>query len=202
LAHFVFLRGLPLLQRFGSPMDYKKRLPGLWKMYWDITICSNIQILMFAVVHRAFHHGPLYRAFHRKHHEYVGPISIAAENAHVVEAIFANFLPVLAGPLLRGIHPFVLVAYLLWRLEETYEGHSGFCFYGSFLHQLGFTNAEQTAYHDAHHLLNRGNFSIELFDHLMGTQDKWLALGRTKGYVEWSERLKEIRRKREQAEKA
>ena len=34
-----------------------------------------------------------------------------------------------------GAHPLVFWVWVLYRLEQTYEGHSGFCFHGTFLHE-------------------------------------------------------------------
>ena len=70
------------------------------------------------------------------------------------------------------------------RLEEAYEGHSGYCFYGSWLHSIGLTNSEKAAYHDYHHTENHGNFGgPEYLDHLCGTHDGWLAQGGLEGYI-------------------
>ena len=55
-----------------------------------------------------------------------------------------------------GAHPLVFLVWLAWRLEETLEAHSGYCFAGSWLHKIGLTNSDQAAYHDHHHVVNRG----------------------------------------------
>jgi len=79
----------------------------------------------------------------------VGTVAIAAENAHPVEAVLSNALPSLGGCLLMGSHPAVFMTWLAWRLEETYEAHSGYCFRGSWLHSIGLTNADHAAYHES-----------------------------------------------------
>jgi sterol desaturase/sphingolipid hydroxylase (fatty acid hydroxylase superfamily) len=78
------------------------------------------------------------RAFHKKHHEFVGTISIAAENAHPVENLIANFAPSLLFELTSGPHPFQFYTRLAWILSMTYETHSGFCFYGTYVCALLF----------------------------------------------------------------
>lgn len=46
------------------------------------------------------------------------------------------------------------------------------------------TDGEPRAQTD--HTLNKGNFSNEFMDGLMGTQDKWNAMGGVEGYVAMS----------------
>ena len=85
--------------------------------------------------------------------------------------------------MIAGVHPLVLYIWLAYRLEETYEVHSGYCFHGTLLHKLGLTNADQAAFHDFHHTENKGAFGCELTDHLFGSMDRWIAVGRAEGYV-------------------
>lgn len=92
-----------------------------------------------------------------------------------------------------GAHPHAILIWLMWRLEQTYEAHSGYCFRGSFLHRWGLTHSDSAAFHDAHHLLNSGNFGDEFTDHWFNTEDKWISLGRHDGYVEYCKKLKEQR---------
>lgn len=110
-------------------------------------------------------------------------ITIAAENAHPVEAALANVGPTLGGCLLTGAHPLVLFVWLAWRLEQTLEAHSGYCFHGTWLHKIGLTNADSTAFHDHHHTANKGSFGCEFMDWCFGSMDAWLAVGRAEGYI-------------------
>mmetsp|Transcript_1834 Transcript_1834/g.2365 ORF Transcript_1834/g.2365 Transcript_1834/m.2365 type:complete len:82 (+) Transcript_1834:87-332(+) len=43
--------------------------------------------------------------------------------------------------------------------------------------------ADESAYHHHHHFRNKGNFSSSMYDSLWGTQDDWLHVGKTAGYV-------------------
>jgi hypothetical protein len=45
----------------------------------------------------------------------------------------------------------MFLIWLTYRLEQTYEAHSGFCFRDTLLYKLGLTNADAAAYHDYHH---------------------------------------------------
>jgi sterol desaturase/sphingolipid hydroxylase (fatty acid hydroxylase superfamily) len=46
--------------------------------------------------------------FHKKHHEFVGTVSIAAENAHPVENLLANLACSLGFEIFRCVHPLQL----------------------------------------------------------------------------------------------
>ena len=150
-----------------------------------------LQMAVFYVVneigfywgHRALHWGPLYRAIHKQHHAFVGTRSFAAEYSHVVEAVFTAYLPFLAGPLLMRAHFHSVSVWFFARLVETYEAHSGYVFVGSIADRLGLSYAKQAAYHDHHHVANRGNFGNPLLDWLCGTMDHWIAIGRLEGYI-------------------
>ena len=65
-------------------------------------------------------------------------------------------MPTLGGCLFFGCHGSVLLflVWLTYRLKQTYEAHSGFCFRGSLLWKLGLSNADAAAYHDFHHTGN------------------------------------------------
>ena len=51
-------------------------------------------------------------------------------------------VPTGAGALLAGCHPAIWLVWMSYRLCQTYEAHSGYCFYGSWLHSVGLTNSE------------------------------------------------------------
>merc|ERR1711943_41191 len=102
----------------------------------------------FYVAHRTIHHKRLYSWIHKQHHSYTGSVGFAAEYAHPIEQVFANQLPSVAGCLFFGAHPLIFFVWLGGRLQQTYEGHSGFCFHGTWLHTIGLTNADAAAYHD------------------------------------------------------
>jgi len=110
---------------------------------------------LFYWSHRLVHSKMLYKFIHKQHHMYKGTIGFSAEYANPIEQIVSNQGPTVIGCLLAGSHVCVFLLWIATRLEQTYEGHSGYCFYGTFLHKLGLTNAEGAAFHDFHHTGNR-----------------------------------------------
>ena len=72
LNHFILLPSVfKLFKKFGMP-DGTVELPSLLKIFGQFVFASVFNRFGFAFAHRLFHHGPFYRAFHKKHHEYVG----------------------------------------------------------------------------------------------------------------------------------
>lgn len=114
----------------------------------------------FYWVHRLLHEVPfLYRTIHKKHHKYIGSISIAAEYANPLETIFSSIIPLFFLTAFVPVAPIVFALWVVFRLFETYESHSGYCFDGSFLSQkLNMTHSGYTLFHDFHHVVNKGNY--------------------------------------------
>lgn len=172
----------PIFKHFGSP-SFVSELPSFYtllKNFWVAYFCNDF---FFYWAHRTVHSKLLYKWIHKQHHEYKGTIGFAAEFAHPVEQIFANQGPTIIGCLVMGVHFHIFFTWLAVRLEQTYEGHSGYCFYGTWLHKIGLTNSEGAAYHDYHHTKNCGNFGNCWLDDVFGTQDAWLAMGGVEGYI-------------------
>lgn len=66
--------------------------------------------------------------------------------------------------------------------HQTYEVHSGYQLNDTLAGRLGLT-ANDTAFHDHHHTVNRGNFGAEHMDWLLGTMDHFVSMGGGDGYV-------------------
>lgn len=168
---------------FGTPKA-SAALPGFGTLWCQYVVAQVFNDFFFYWSHRAFHITAVYPYVHKKHHTYTGSIGIAAEFAHPAETLISNTFPTVGGVLLLGCHPLVVTLWLTQRLQQTYEVHSGYCFYGSWLHKIGLTNAEGAAWHDYHHTGNQGNFGSMYLDWIFGTMDHFCELGGTKGYID------------------
>ena len=187
-SYFASFLLLKMYERRGAP-SLRAPLESPLKMWMDFALAFWFNSFGFYYAHRLFHSKALYARFHKKHHQYVQTVGLAAEHSHPAEGLLANLLPTLGGCLLSGSHPFVFVVWMAWRLQQTYEAHSGYCFAGSWLHRLGLTNSDSAAFHDHHHLLNKGNFGGELTDWLHGTADSWYDMGGKEGYLEYAKKV-------------
>jgi methylsterol monooxygenase len=138
--------------------------------------------VLFYWTHRALHHPALYKRFHKQHHTFRGSVGEAAEYAHPVEVVASNQIPTLGLILAVGSHPLVMCAWLILRLTQTYETHSGYALDGSLYARLGLAVCG-ASFHDHHHTVNLGNFGAEHMDWLFGTMDHYVRDGREAGYI-------------------
>jgi len=195
--------GYNVFRWFGM-QSFTDPLPKVSRIFTGFFVSNVFYDLGFYWAHRALHHPTLYGRFHKKHHNYVGTISIGADYASELENVCATVCPIAAGCVFFGCHGSVLI-YYVWvvtRAFNAYESHSGFCFYGTLLHKIGLTHSEDAAWHDFHHTKNHGNFGPSPFtDYLFGTMDAWIQQGGCEGYVAQYRRL-ECMRSRTQSEES
>ena len=144
-----------------------EELPTFQRSILNVALLMLLQDFLFYYSHRLFHYPPLYRAWHKKHHEFTAPVAITAVYAHPVEHVFVNLLSVWLPTLILGIH---CAEYWLWFgivITGTFITHSGYHF--PFV-------PVSPEYHDFHHLVFTENFgTFRYLDWLNGTNKQWMA---------------------------
>lgn len=128
------------------------------------------------------HSTPLYKRFHKVHHNYNHPISLAAEYFHPVDYFFISLLPAVLGPNLlgRNLHITTYMAWIFFQTAEAVDSHSGYEFpFGPF-RLLPFSGS--ATYHDFHHTNNQGNFSsyFTVLDSVFGSNFDYFTNKNTK----------------------
>lgn len=175
------------------------------KIFPHYVVANLINEVGFFLVHGLVHYSShLYIWIHKQHHEYTGTISMAAEYANAVEAIFANTIPTIiyftyaffaaselneavsatggAGDQRGSFHSYrrcwpLFITWMWARLFETYETHSGYYLYNTFRlnKYLGFFHGKRARFHDFHHTHNRGNYGAGIImDAVCNTMDPFL----------------------------
>jgi sterol desaturase/sphingolipid hydroxylase (fatty acid hydroxylase superfamily) len=122
-----------------------------------------IEDTIFYWAHRALHTRWLFSHVHARHHRFRRVRGYVAEFAHPLENAM-NFVAFFAGPILLG-SPFGIVAgWIVVRMFETVEAHSGYAFTGS---------SSRHAFHHLH--AQRGCYGSFFgpWDRLMGTDRLW-----------------------------
>ena len=140
---------------------------------WDSLPQLALHLLLFILIedtlfywaHRLLHTRVLFRHIHARHHRFRHVRGFVAEYAHPLEDA-VNFVAFFLGPILLG-SPFAIVAvWIVVRMFETVEAHSGYAFSGS---------ASRHAFHHLH--AQRGCYGsfFSPWDKLLGTDRAWRA---------------------------
>jgi len=188
-VHFVVQWGMMLLFKpvvLWLGLTVKTPFPSWSEIALTVVISFILEDAYFYWVHRLLHWGPLYRKIHKKHHDYAAPIGIAAEYAHPVESLMLG-VGTLVGPMIFTRHLFTLWVWLLVRVYQTVEAHSGYNFPWNPTRFLPFWGG--AIFHDFHHETFSGNFSSTF------TYMDWI-FGTSKPYYQRKERREqELREK-------
>jgi 4-alpha-methyl-delta7-sterol-4alpha-methyl oxidase len=139
---------------------------GVWMMLGSLVVFALVEDTIFYWSHRVLHTRWLFKHVHSKHHRFRFVRPVVAEYAHPVENLL-NFIALFAGPCLLGT-PFVtLQVWIVVRMIETLEAHSGFSL------------SPVSDRHSFHHLYATkgvyGSF-VSPWDWVMGTDRQWREL--------------------------
>ncbi len=147
-------------------------IPSAGVFLGQLAVMILCEEFLFFSVHRAFHWRPLFRLFHRVHHEYRKPTGIATHYVHYVEHLIGNLLPVFSGVVLVGAHPLVIFVWTGLAVTNAIHTHGGYAFWGMpYAHD-----------HDFHHFRLRGNYgSLGVLDWLFGTSREFRLLSANTG---------------------
>ncbi|OBT73502.1 methylsterol monooxygenase [Pseudogymnoascus sp. 05NY08] len=162
----------PMAVFFG--MDTGVPFPPIWKIAMQIAIFFVIEDAWHYWTHRAMHWGPLYRSVHKIHHNYSAPFGLAAEYASPIEVMILGAGTVL-GPvawcaITGDLHVLTMYLWIVCRLFQAIDAHSGYEFPWSLHHFLPFWAGAE--HHDVHHERFIGNYasSFRWWDFVLDTE--------------------------------
>ncbi|KZT54049.1 sterol desaturase, partial [Calocera cornea HHB12733] len=168
----------PLAEAIGI-QTYQLPFPEWTKMAYQILIFFIFEDAFHYVAHQALHFGPLYRNIHKIHHKYSAPFGLAAEYAHPAEVLILG-AGTIGGPLLycwltRDLHILTMYAWIVLRLWQAIDAHSGYDFPWSLNKLIPFWSGAD--HHDFHHMAFTNNYSTSFryLDHWFGTDKKYHA---------------------------
>jgi len=131
---------------------------------------------LFYWSHRLLHIPYLYKKIHKVHHESTVTISLSAIATHPLEYFLGNLMPTQLGIMLcpGKIHFASAILFVVFRVVNTVEGHSGYGFKFGF--SKFFPCVSAANYHNHHHLMNIGNFGSQLYiwDSIFGTNKEYM----------------------------
>ncbi|KAI1119523.1 C-4 sterol methyl oxidase [Nemania sp. NC0429] len=162
----------PIAVYFG--MDFGVPFPSLGKAAFQIAVFFIMEDAWHYWFHRALHYGPLYKMIHKLHHTYSAPFGLAAEYASPIEvmllAIGTVGSPILWVSLTGDLHLVTMYIWIVGRLFQAIDAHSGYDFPWSLHHFLPFWAGAE--HHDVHHERFIGNYasSFRWWDYMLDTE--------------------------------
>ncbi|RMZ16814.1 hypothetical protein D0862_01130 [Hortaea werneckii] len=148
--------------------------PSLWTMAYQIAIFFVLEDTWHYWSHRALHWGPLYKNIHKIHHQYSAPFGLAAEYASPLEVMILGLgsvgPPILWCAVTQDLHILTMYVWIVLRLSQAIDSHSGYEFPWSLHHFLPFWAGAD--HHDTHHEKFIGNYSSSFrwWDYVLDTE--------------------------------
>lgn len=144
------------------------------------TIC--VELFIFFVLedawhywfHRGLHYGVFYKYIHKQHHRYSAPFGLAAEYAHPIEVGLLGLgtvgIPLVYGYFTQSLHLFTINTWIILRLFQAIDAHSGYEFPWSLHNFIPFWAGAD--HHDEHHHWFIGGYSSSFrwWDYFLDTE--------------------------------
>ena len=162
----------PMAQYFG--LSTTVPFPPLFKMLYQIAIFFVLEDTWHYFSHRLLHTPYLYKKIHKIHHQYSAPFGMAAEYASPIEVMILGLgtvgVPILWCAWTKDLHILTMYLWIVGRLLQAIDAHSGYEFPWSLHHFLPFWAGAD--HHDTHHEKFIGNYSSSFrwWDSLLDTE--------------------------------
>jgi len=171
---FVGVATILIGKTYGWQMYRKIDSHGWTWFVLSIGIAIVVHDTWFYWTHRLMHHRPLFKLFHRVHHESTNPSPWAAYSFAPLEAFMqACIFPLLVFTV--PMHPLAFFAFMIWQIVFNVLGHTGYEYFPSWLMKTWLGKILNTpTNHIQHHEKMRGNYGLyfNYWDRLMGTNHK------------------------------
>lgn len=148
-------------------------------MAWQVLLFMVMEDTFHYFAHRLLHYGPFYRNIHKIHHQFSAPFGLAAEYAHPAEVLILGIgtigSPILYCAITRNLHLITVYIWIILRLFQAIDAHSGYDFPWSLNKIIPFWSGAD--HHDYHHqaFTNCYSTSFRWWDHMLGTDTKYKA---------------------------
>lgn len=155
----------PLLRLSGIHFG---ELPPWYVIVGQIVLFILLDDFLYYWMHRAMHKGWLLKHVHSVHHRIRNTTALDGNYFHWIEFVMTASLA-LVGPVLLGVHGYVLWLWIIVRQLEAADGHCGYDIPWNPMHWLPVYKGP--VYHDFHHARFRGNYAgfLPYLDRFWGT---------------------------------
>jgi sterol desaturase/sphingolipid hydroxylase (fatty acid hydroxylase superfamily) len=158
------------LQKQGHTKIYEDIATYGWGYFFlSILLMLLIHDTYFYWTHRFMHLKPIYKYFHKVHHESVDTTPYTAFSFHPLEAIVEyGIIPILI--FIMPTHLFSLLIFQILMTIFNVIGHMGYEVYPKYWNQIPILNSKTTSvHHNLHHSKFNGNYGL-----YFTWWDKWM----------------------------
>ncbi|AOW30984.1 C-4 methylsterol oxidase [Candida albicans P57072] len=162
----------PLCQKIG--ISYQVPFPKITDMLIQWAVFFVLEDTWHYWFHRGLHYGVFYKYIHKQHHRYAAPFGLAAEYAHPVEVALLGLgtvgIPIVWCLITGNLHLFTVSIWIILRLFQAVDAHSGYEFPWSLHNFLPFWAGAD--HHDEHHHYFIGGYSSSFrwWDFILDTE--------------------------------
>ncbi|RLV91850.1 Methylsterol monooxygenase [Spathaspora sp. JA1] len=162
----------PLCQTIG--ISYQVPFPSIKEMLIQWAVFFVLEDAWHYWFHRGLHYGVFYKYIHKQHHRYAAPFGLAAEYAHPIEVALLGLgtvgIPIVWCMITGKLHLFTVCCWIVFRLFQAVDAHSGYEFPWSLHHFVPFWAGAD--HHDEHHHYFIGGYasSFRWWDYVLGTE--------------------------------
>lgn len=162
----------PMCMKLGISITVP--FPKISTMAYQIAIFFVLEDMWHYWFHRLFHYGIFYKYIHKQHHKYAAPFGLTAEYAHPIEVMSLGFgtvgFPIIYAYFFNNLHLFTVCLWVVLRLYQAVDSHSGYDFPWSLNKFLPFWAGAE--HHDLHHHYFIGNYasSFRWWDFCLDTE--------------------------------
>jgi methylsterol monooxygenase len=161
-----------MAQYFGLSISVP--FPHIAKIAYQILIFFILEDTWHYWIHRLMHVPFFYKNIHKIHHQYSAPFGLTAEYASPIEVMVLGLgtvgCPILYCAFTGDLHIITMYLWIVLRLCQAIDSHSGYEFPWSLHHFLPFWAGAE--HHDMHHELFIGNYasSFRWWDYFLDTE--------------------------------
>ncbi|PAV90265.1 hypothetical protein WR25_14271 [Diploscapter pachys] len=166
IVGFIVLSICYFVGQYTGVSYAKDTIPSGWIIFLQVLSACIFQEIGIYYTHRSLHHPRLYKHFHKQHHEWNMPVSIASIYCTAFEHAYSNLGSILIGPTLFGYHIAVVLLHSTIAMMTTTVIHSSYHFPYTY-------SGERHDWH--HHEFNENYGANGMMDWFHGTSKRFLA---------------------------
>lgn len=156
ITPFILYLIIPLWKLRGIDTSLENAIT--YETITKVCLCPLLGDVVFYIGHRIGHLSNIYKTVHKKHHEWVVPVAVAASYATFYEYIFFNLPVFLLPPMILNVNWYGANVWFIFSTINVVNDHSGYTFLSN------------SVFHANHHKQQKYNYGFFITDSLGNTR--------------------------------